>query len=88
MKTTWNWKTITGLVLHVLVAGIMILAGSAKVLGLFPPEAVAKLQQVSLLSADDEPAEHKKKIEAIRVWWDQHGHLYHQWWRAWSSKCE
>jgi hypothetical protein len=52
------------------------------------PEAVAKLQQVSLLSADDEPAEHKKKVEAIRVWWDQHGHLYHQWWRAWSSKCE
>jgi hypothetical protein len=41
MKT--NWKTITGLVLHVLVAGIMILAGSAKVLGLFPAEAVAKL---------------------------------------------
>jgi hypothetical protein len=43
MKTTWNWKTITGLVLHGLIAGIMILAGSAKVLGLFPPEAVAKL---------------------------------------------
>src|SRR6266576_4596964 len=43
MKTTWNWKTITGLVLHVLVAGIMTLAGSAKVLGLFPPDAVAKL---------------------------------------------
>ena len=42
MKTTWNWKTITGLVLHVLVAGIMTLAGSAKVLGLFPPDAVAK----------------------------------------------
>ena len=43
MKTTWNWKTITGLVLHGLIAGIMILAGSAKVLDLFPPEAVAKL---------------------------------------------
>ena len=43
MKTTWNWKTITGLVLHGLIAGIMILAGSAKVLGLFPPDAVAKL---------------------------------------------
>jgi hypothetical protein len=43
MKTTWNWKTNTGLVLHVLVAGIMILAGSAKVLGLFPQDAVAKL---------------------------------------------
>src|SRR5437588_665381 len=43
MKTTWNWKTIAGLVLHGLIAGIMILAGSAKVLGLFPPDAVAKL---------------------------------------------
>jgi hypothetical protein len=43
MKTTWNGKTIAGLVLHVLVAGIMILAGSAKLLGLFPAEEVAKL---------------------------------------------
>ena len=43
MKTTWTWETITGLVLHGLIAGIMILAGSAKVLGLFPPEAVAQL---------------------------------------------
>ena len=43
MKTTANWKTITGLVLHVVIAAIMILAGSAKVLGLFPPDVVAKL---------------------------------------------
>jgi hypothetical protein len=43
MKTTRNRKTIAGLVLHVLIAGIMILAGSAKLLGLFPPEEVAKL---------------------------------------------
>ena len=43
MATTWNWKTISGLVLHILIGGIMILAGSAKVLGLFPPEEVAKL---------------------------------------------
>jgi hypothetical protein len=43
MKATWNWKTIAGLVLHVLIAGIMLLAGSAKLLGLFPPEEVAKL---------------------------------------------
>jgi hypothetical protein len=43
MKTTWNWKTIAGLVLHVLIAGIMILAGTPKILGLFPPEEVAKL---------------------------------------------
>ena len=43
MKTTWNRKTIAGLVLHVLIAGIMILAGSAKLLGLYPPEMIAKL---------------------------------------------
>ena len=43
MKTTWNWKTITGLVLHVVIAAIMVLAGSAKVLGLLPPDVVAKL---------------------------------------------
>jgi hypothetical protein len=43
MKTNRNWKKISGWVLHGLVAGIMILAGSAKVLGLFPPEQVAKL---------------------------------------------
>ena len=43
MKATRNWKTVGGWVLHGLVAGIMILAGSAKVFGLFPPEEVAKL---------------------------------------------
>jgi hypothetical protein len=43
MRTTWNWKTISGLVLHVLIAGSMVLAGSAKLLGLFPPEAEEKL---------------------------------------------
>jgi DoxX-like family len=43
MKTDRNWQKISGWVLHGLVAGVMILAGSAKVLGLFPPEEVAKL---------------------------------------------
>ena len=43
MKTTRNWQKIGGWVLHGLIAGIMILAGSAKVMGLFPPEEVAKL---------------------------------------------
>jgi len=43
MKATRNWKRIGGWGLHGLVAGIMILAGSAKVLGLFPPEQVEKL---------------------------------------------
>ena len=43
MKATRNWKMIGGWVLHGLIAGMMILAGSAKVLGFFPPEEVAKL---------------------------------------------
>jgi MFS family permease len=43
MNATRNWKLIGGRVLHGLVGGIMILAGSAKVLGLFPPEQVEKL---------------------------------------------
>jgi len=43
MKTNRNWQKIGGWVLHGLVAGIMILAGSAKVAGLFPPEQVEKL---------------------------------------------
>ena len=43
MKATRNWKMVGGWVLHGLIAGMMILAGSAKVFGLFPPEEVAKL---------------------------------------------
>ena len=42
MKTR-NWKMVGGWVLHGLIAGMMILAGSAKIFGLFPPEEVAKL---------------------------------------------
>ena len=43
MNSTRNWKMVGGWVLHGLIAGMMILAGSAKVLGFFPPEEVAKL---------------------------------------------
>jgi len=43
MKASRNWKTVAGWVLHGLVAGIMLLMGSVKVLGLFPPEQVEKL---------------------------------------------
>src|SRR6476660_7953040 len=43
MKTNRNWQKVGGWVLHGLIAGMMILAGSAKVLGFFPPEEVAKL---------------------------------------------
>jgi uncharacterized membrane protein YphA (DoxX/SURF4 family) len=43
MKTNRNWQAIGGWVLHGLIAASMILAGSAKIFGLFPPEEVAKL---------------------------------------------
>jgi hypothetical protein len=57
MKTAWNGRTIAGLVLHVLIAAMMIVAGSAKLLGLFPPEAAEKLGglsgQLSLIGAGE-----------------------------------
>jgi DoxX-like family len=43
MNATRNWKTIGGWVLHGLIAGMMILAGSAKVFGFFPPDQVEKM---------------------------------------------
>src|ERR1700758_4888459 len=43
MTTNRNWQKISGWVLHGLVAGVMILAGSGKVCGLFPPGEVWKL---------------------------------------------
>ena len=43
MKANRNWKTVAGWVLHGLLAGIMILAGSAKILGFFPSEMVEKM---------------------------------------------
>ena len=43
MKATRNWKMIGGWVLHGLIAYMMILLGSAKVFGLFPPDQVAKM---------------------------------------------
>src|SRR5215471_7409519 len=43
MKARRSWKTIAGWVLHGLVGGSMILAGSAKLFGLFPPDQVAKM---------------------------------------------
>jgi len=43
MKANRNWKTIAGSVLLGLVGGSMILAGSAKFLGFFPPDQVAKM---------------------------------------------
>jgi hypothetical protein len=43
MNANRNWKTIAGWALHGLIGGIMILAGSTKVLGFFPPDQVEKL---------------------------------------------
>jgi hypothetical protein len=38
-----NRKRVVGLVLHVLIGGMMILAGSPKLLGLAPPEHLEKM---------------------------------------------
>jgi hypothetical protein len=56
MKMTWNWRTIAGLVLHVLIGGMMIFAGSTKLLGFFPPEQLAKTglgDQIKLIGAGE-----------------------------------
>jgi hypothetical protein len=54
MKKPKNWGKIAGLVLHLLLGGLMIFTGSQKVLGLVPPEALAKYglgEQVRLIGA-------------------------------------
>ncbi len=43
MSKASKWLRIAGLVLHGLIAASMILAGSLKILGMFPPDEVAKL---------------------------------------------
>ena len=42
MKGGRNWGQIAGLVLHVLIAGLLIVTGSQKVLGSAPPEALVR----------------------------------------------
>src|SRR5262249_12874261 len=42
MNETGKWRKVAGLVLHGLIAALMIFAGSVKVLGLIPPEALEK----------------------------------------------
>jgi hypothetical protein len=48
-----NWGKIIGVILHVLIGGMMILAGSFKILGLIPPEAREQLgplaEQITLI---------------------------------------
>src|SRR6476661_2582901 len=43
MNANQNWSTAVGWVLHSLVAAAMVLAASAKLFGLFPPDQVAKM---------------------------------------------
>jgi hypothetical protein len=43
MNEPRKWKNIAGLALHVVIGGMMLLAGSMKVMGLIPDEEKAKL---------------------------------------------
>ena len=54
MKERKSWGKIAGLVLHLLIGGLLIFTGLQKVLGLVPPEALAKYgldTQVRLIGA-------------------------------------
>jgi hypothetical protein len=54
MNKRQNWGKITGLVLHILTAGLLIFTGSQKILGLIPPEALGKYglsEQMRLIGA-------------------------------------
>ena len=54
MSERKNSGKVVGLVLHVLIGGLMIFTGSQKVLGLVPPEALAKYglaEQMRLLGS-------------------------------------
>jgi hypothetical protein len=52
-----KWPKITGLVLHILIAALMLAAGSAKVLGLIPEEQLKDLgiigQQIWLIGTGE-----------------------------------
>jgi hypothetical protein len=54
MKASKSWREIAGLGLHALIAGILILTGSQKVLGSAPPEALVRYglgEQTQLIGA-------------------------------------
>ena len=48
MSNSRNWLKIGGLVLHVLIAALMILANSGKLLGSPPPEVLEQLRKANL----------------------------------------
>jgi hypothetical protein len=43
MRKPQNWRTLSGLILHIAIGGLMIAAGLPKILGLAPPEHVEKM---------------------------------------------
>jgi hypothetical protein len=57
MKEPKKWARITGLVLHILIAVLMLLAGSLKVLGMIPADQLADLgpigQRIGLIGTGE-----------------------------------
>jgi len=56
MRKSKNWSEFAGRTLHLLIGGMLLLAGAAKLLGLFPAEPLEKLGlggQIRLLGAGE-----------------------------------
>jgi hypothetical protein len=56
MRKPRNWTEFAGLVIHLLIGGLMVFAGTAKLVGFFPPEALEKLglgDQIQLIGGGE-----------------------------------
>jgi hypothetical protein len=40
-----------------------------------------------MITVDEGPEGRRRKIDALRAWWREHGAEHHQWWRVWSPHC-
>jgi hypothetical protein len=36
---------------------------------------------------EEDPAQRRKSVDALRAWWEGGGRRRHDWWRFWTSKC-
>jgi hypothetical protein len=56
MRKSTHWSKLVGRIIHLLIGGLMVFAGTAKLVGFFPPEALEKLGlggQIQLIGAGE-----------------------------------